>query len=206
MHEFGWSYNDYDLLAAGSLAGHIIECGCHATGGNFTDWKLSATSPYGGWSNMGYPIVDVKPDGSFIVTKPPKTGGLVSVGTVTEQMVYEVLDPGSYLLPDVTLDMRHATVTEIGRDMVKVAGAKGRKPSPYLKTSGVYIDGFKITGELMIGGTESAQKARYVGNAIISRVNAALKGMGLSTYTDYCIECLGAEETYGSVFGILTDD
>jgi hypothetical protein len=90
MHEFKWSATDYDLLSAGSLAGHIIECGCQATGGNFTDWKLSAFSPNGGWSNPGYPIVNVHPTGEFVVSKPSQTGGIVSVHSVGEQMVYEV--------------------------------------------------------------------------------------------------------------------
>ncbi|KAI8831655.1 hypothetical protein BJ741DRAFT_616539 [Chytriomyces cf. hyalinus JEL632] len=197
MHEFNWSSTSYDLLAAGSLAGHIIECGCHATGGNFTDWRDSASSAHGGWSNMGYPIVEVASDGSFIVTKPPKTGGLVSVGTVAEQMIYEVLDPASYLLPDVTLDMTQVTISQIGTDRVLVSGAKGRAPSPYLKTSGVYVDGFKMSGELVIGGADSAEKARHVGEAIIKRVSTVLKKRGMEDFTDYNIECLGSEHTYG---------
>ncbi|KAJ3077700.1 hypothetical protein HDU99_001022, partial [Rhizoclosmatium hyalinum] len=197
MHEFNWSPNSYDLLAAGSLAGHIIECGCHATGGNFTDWRLSANSPYGGWSNMGYPIVEVEKDGSFVVTKPPKTGGLVSIGTVSEQMIYEVLDPASYYLPDVILDMTQVTISQVGADRVLVTGAKGRPPTPFLKTSGVYVDGYKMSGELVIGGAESVEKARHVGEAIVKRVSGVLKRMGKEDFTDYNIECLGSEHTYG---------
>ncbi|KAJ3212553.1 hypothetical protein HDU82_000492 [Entophlyctis luteolus] len=197
MYEHGWSYSSYDLLAAGSLAGHIIECGCHATGGNFTDWKLSANSPYGGWSNMGYPIVEVERDGSFVVTKPPKTGGIVNVGTVSEQMIYEVLDPASYILPDVVLDMTQVTVNQIGTDRVLVRGAKGRAPSNLLKTSGVYVDGYKMTGELMIGGEDSAAKAQAVGEAIVKRVRGVLKKFGQEDFSECNIECLGAEHTYG---------
>ncbi|KAJ3414010.1 hypothetical protein HDV05_007217 [Chytridiales sp. JEL 0842] len=197
IHEYNWNSTQYDLLAAASLAGHIIECGCHTTGGNFTDWKLSAFSDHGGWANMGYPIVEFNPDGTFYVTKPPKTGGLVTVGTVTEQMVYEVLDPGSYLLPDVILDMRAVTVTQVSKDVVLVAGAKGREPTPYLKTSGVYVDGYKLSGELMIGGVESYEKAKHVGQSIITRVSSMLKKLGMGDFTDYCIECLGSEHTYG---------
>ncbi|KAI9342500.1 hypothetical protein DFJ73DRAFT_661552 [Zopfochytrium polystomum] len=197
IHRFGWRADAWDLLAAGSLAGHIIECGCHATGGNFTDWRLSAFTDGGGWSNMGYPIVEVSADGSFVVTKPPNTGGLVSVHTVTEQMIYEVLDPGSYLLPDVTLDMRYVSLKQVGPNRVLVQGAKGRPPTPYLKTSGVFVDGYKMSGELLIGGEESAHKAKAVGEAIVKRVRSVYERLGIEDFRDYLIECLGSEQIYG---------
>ncbi|KAI9341349.1 hypothetical protein BDR26DRAFT_895044 [Obelidium mucronatum] len=197
MHEFKWSPLNYNLLAAGSLAGHIIECGCHTTGGNFTDWRLSANSPNGGWSNMGYPIVEVENDGSFIVTKPPRTGGLVSIGTVSEQMIYEVLDPANYILPDVVLDMTQVQISQVGVDRVLVTGARGKPPTPFLKTSGVFVDGFKMSGELVIGGAESVEKAKHVADAILKRVGGVLKKMGQEDFTDSNIECLGSEHTYG---------
>jgi hypothetical protein len=90
IHHFGWKLDEYDLLASGSLAGHIIECGCQATGGNFTDWKLAAFSENGGWNNMGYPIVECFRNGDFVVTKTPQTGGIVSTLSVGEQLVYEI--------------------------------------------------------------------------------------------------------------------
>ncbi len=109
MHEFGWAADDFDRLAAGSLAGHIIECGCQATGGLHTDWDRVPD-----WANIGYPIVECREDGSFVVTKPPETGGLVTPATVGEQLLYEIGDPANYLLPDVTCDFRAVRMEQVG--------------------------------------------------------------------------------------------
>ncbi|KAJ3109262.1 hypothetical protein HDU97_007756 [Phlyctochytrium planicorne] len=197
IHKFNWSFDSYDLLAAGSLAGHIIECGCHTTGGNFTDWELSAFSANGGWANMGYPIVEVFNDGDILVSKVPNTGGIVTFGTVTEQMVYEILDPSSYILPDVIADFRHVTVKEVGKDLVRVSGVKGRAPTKFLKTSGVYQDGYKISGELMIGGKDAKKKAQAVGNAIVQKVKKMLAGLNMEDFSAVEIETLGAEHIFG---------
>jgi hypothetical protein len=200
LHEYGWNSsqsNYYDLLASASLAGHIIECGCQATGGNFTDWQLAANSEFGGYANMGYPIVEFHKNGQFVVTKPKKTGGLVSVATVAEQMLYEILDPGAYLLPDVILDMRGVELKQLEKNRVLVTGAKGRKPTKYLKCSGVWIDGHKISGELMIGGDDAREKALAVGNAVIRRARTLLQAFGLEDFRGTNIETLGAEGTYG---------
>lgn len=163
MHEFGWNKSQdpppYDLLAAASLAGHIIECGCHATGGNFTDWKLAANSEFGGFAYMGYPIVEFDGNsGEFVITKPKRTGGLVSVATVSEQILYESLDPALYILPDVILDLRQINLTQIGPDRVLVRGAQGRAPTPWLKCCGIFMDGWKLSGQLVIGGHEAKEK------------------------------------------------
>jgi len=201
MHEYGWkegsTENYLDLLASASLAGHIIECGCHSTGGNFTDWHLVAQSPYGGYANMGYPIVEFARDGTFVVTKPEKTGGLVSVGTVSEQILYEILDPSLYLLPDVILDMRTVQLKQVGNNRVLVSGAKGIKPTPFLKCSGIFLDGWKVSVQIVIGGLEAKKKALAVGEAIIKRVQGLYKQMGMADFRSYNIEPLGGESLYG---------
>ncbi|KAG2223262.1 hypothetical protein INT45_006988 [Circinella minor] len=200
IHEYGWNENQpeyYDRMASASLAGHVIECGCQSTGGNFTDWRLAAESPYGGYANMGYPIVEFDANGEFVVTKPEKTGGLVSPATVAEQIVYEILDPALYLLPDVILDMRQIRVSKVGENRVLVQGAKGRAPTPWLKCSGIFLDGWKLSGELVIGGHEAKQKALAVGNAVVQRVENMLKDVGISPFRGTNVETLGGESLYG---------
>ncbi|ORZ28319.1 hypothetical protein BCR41DRAFT_345116 [Lobosporangium transversale] len=198
LHEFKWDpLKDWDQMAAASLAGHIIECGCHTTGGNFTDWELSANSPHGGWANMGFPIAECHANGDFVITKPAETGGLVTVATVAEQLVYEVLDPGSYILPDVILDLRDVKLSQVGKDRVLVTGAKGRPPTPYLKCSGVYVDGYKITADLWIGGIDARRKALAVGDAVVKRGKKNLERFGIEDFTAVRVEALGAESTYG---------
>jgi hypothetical protein len=200
IHEFKWKESNasyYDLLASASLAGHVIECGCHATGGNFTDWFLAANSPHGGYANMGYPIVEFDPSGSFIVTKPEKTGGIVSPATVSEQILYEILDPAQYLLPDVVLDMRQVKLSQVAPNRVLVQGAKGLKPTPYLKCSGIFLDGWKITGELLIGGVDAKKKAEAVGDAIIRRVRGMYKQLGIEDFRNVNVEAIGGESLFG---------
>ncbi|CAG8754328.1 13056_t:CDS:2, partial [Funneliformis caledonium] len=177
----------WDKLASGSLAGHIIECGCQATGGNFTDWEKSAFSEHGGWTNIGYPIVECFENGEFYVTKPKETGGLVTTATVDrEQMLYEILDPGS-----------NVKLKQIEKNKFLVTGAKGRPPTEYLKVSGIYLDGYKMTGSLLIGGIDAWKKASVVGLSIITKTNMMLNQLGLGTFRNVNVEPLGAEHTYG---------
>ncbi|KAI8059855.1 hypothetical protein BC940DRAFT_323676 [Gongronella butleri] len=201
LHEFKWNVAQpeyYDRVASASLAGHIIECGCQCTGGNLTDWRDAAFSAYGGYSNMGYPIVEVQPNGEFVVTKPEKTGGLVSPATVSEQILYEILDPARYLLPDVILDMRQVQLSQIGHNRVLVKGAKGYRPTPWLKCSGIFLDGWKLSGELLIGGHEAKEKALAVGDAIYKRVSAMLQERGMEPLRDFNLEALGSESIFGA--------
>ncbi|XP_050957854.1 uncharacterized protein LOC127158926 [Labeo rohita] len=195
MHSFAWDCNNYDLLAAGSLAGHLIECGAQATGGIFTDWH---TVP--DWDNMGFPVVECSADGSFTLSKPPKTGGLVSFGTVAEQLVYEIGDPQRYLLPDVTCDFSNVTITEIpdvDGGTVKVGGAKGSPPSGDYKVCATYMDGFRATAVCPVGGPRAVEKARRTAESIIKRTQRIFKQLGLEDYAEVNIQVLGAEDTYG---------
>lgn len=201
MHEFNWQADDYDLLAQGSLAGHIIECGAQCTGGNFTDWQLVAygeqSSQGGGYANMGFPIVECAADGSFVVSKPENTGGLVSVHTVGEQLLYEIGDPANYLLPDVSCDFSQVKLEQLGDNQVKVSNAKGRAPGAHYKVSATYMDGFRCTATFMIGGREAVQKGQAVADAIIQRVNFLLNMQKLAALKHNNIEILGSESTYG---------
>lgn len=192
IHEFGWSPQDYDRLAGGSLAGHIIECGCQATGGLFTDWHRVPD-----WAHMGYPIVECSEDGSFELTKPPGTGGLIDRACVVEQMLYEIGDPGAYMLPDVICDFRDVRVEQLSTDRVRVSGARGRPPVTTYKVSATQLDGFRCAGMLAIVGMDAATKARRTGEAIVERTRDLLRQSGLPDYTNTKIELFGCESLYG---------
>ena len=155
IHAFGWAADDWDRLASGIVAGHIIECGAQSTGGNFTDWRRVKR-----FETIGYPVIEVAPDGSFVVTKHGGTGGAVSVRTVKEQLVYEMGNPRSYITPDVIADFGTIRLEQAGRDRVRVWGVKGRPAPPSLKVSAAYADGWKATGTLIISAPDAAEKAR----------------------------------------------
>lgn len=155
VFEFGWKLDDWDKLASGLIAGHMMECGAQSTGGNFTDWKKVER-----WENFGYPITEVYPDGSFVLTKHPDTGGLVSVDTAKEQLLYEMGDPKNYISPDVVVDFTTIQLKDVGANRVKVFGVKGRPSTPFLKVSMAYNDGYKAKGSVIISGGEALEKAR----------------------------------------------
>ena len=192
MHEFGWQATDYALLAGGSLAGHIIECGCQATGGLHTDWQDVPD-----WPNIGYPIIDCFADGSFELHKAPGTGGKILRAAVAEQLLYEIGDPGAYLLPDVTCDFRSVKIEQLSAERVRVSGAVGRPPSAQYKVSATAMDGYRCTGTLLIIGIDAAAKARRTGESILARTRSMLQQLGLPDYTRATVELLGAETLYG---------
>lgn len=192
MHAFGWNDDDYDKLAQGSLAGHIIECGCQATGGLHTDWQRVPD-----WANMGYPVIEAHASGSFIVTKPPRTGGLVSVPSISEQVLYEVGDPARYILPDVVCDFTRLQLTQMDAEQVRVEGARGLPPTPTYKVCATYPDGFRATAQLTIVGFDAPAKARRTAEAVLERTRGLFATSGLADYSKTMVEILGAETGHG---------
>ncbi|KIF58247.1 acyclic terpene utilization AtuA family protein [Pseudomonas fluorescens] len=192
VHEFDWSWHDYDKLAQAALAGHIIECGAQCTGGNFTDWRDVPD-----YEHIGFPIVEVSADGQFIVSKPEGSGGLVTPLTVGEQMLYEIGDPQAYLLPDVVCDFSQVKLQQQGKNAVRVHGAKGLPPSDQYKVSATYPDGFRCTASCLIAGIDAVDKARRVSQAILDKTSEMLEQKGLGPYTETDVELLGSEATYG---------
>ena len=191
MHEFNWGAKDYNLLAAGSLAGHIIECGAQCTGGNFTDWHLIDE-----FENMGFPIVEVQKNGNFVVSKPERTGGLVNFGTVAEQFLYEIGDPNAYILPDVVCDFSKVEIKEIGHNQVSVSGSKGLAPSETYKVSTTYKDGFRVAATLVIGGKNALKKSEIISEAILSKTNKILDQKGIDGIKETSISILGTDSIY----------
>lgn len=192
MHEYGWARDDYDLLAQGSLCGHVIECGAQCTGGNFTDWHLVPD-----FSNMSYPVAEVEADGVFTIGLPKGTGGIASIGSVAEQIVYEIGDPANYLLPDVACDFSNVTLAQVEKDLVKVSGATGRAPGTQYKVCATWVDGFRLSGSFFMAGPRSSDKARASLNAWIKRTRKAFEVKGWDDYRRVSIEIAGAEDTYG---------
>jgi len=191
IHEFGWSLSDYDKLAHGIVAGHIIECGAQATGGNFTDWRKVKS-----FEDIGFPILECSADGSFVVTKHPGTGGLVSVQTVREQLLYEMGHPQSYITPDVIADFSTIQLFSDGPDRVKVSGVKGRPPTDLLKVSVAYSDGYKATGTLIISGPDARAKAEVFSQIMWQKLSAELAKAGLPACRKTMTEYIGDDSTH----------
>jgi len=192
MHEFGWAPDDYDLLAAGSLAGHLIECGCQGSGGLFTDWEEVPD-----WADSGYPVVECRADGSFVLGKPKGTGGLVTPAVAAEQLLYEIGDPSRYLLPDVVCDFTAVFLEADGPQRVLVQGARGQAPTPTYKVSATYADGFRSAAQLTVVGHDAGRKARRSAEAILARTRAMFARAGLADYSATHIDILGAAEGFG---------
>ncbi|XP_063776579.1 uncharacterized protein LOC134920292 [Pseudophryne corroboree] len=193
IHSFGWKRNDFDLLAAGSLAGHLIECGAQCTGGIYTDWHLIPD-----WHNIGFPIVECTADGKFSISKPRDTGGLISFGTVAEQLVYEIGDPEHYILPDVSCDFSHVSITEVQDDeAVEVQGARGVAPSSSYKVCATYLDGYRATAVCVVAGPRAAEKGRRTAESILKRTRDMFTQLRLEDYSTVHLQIIGAEDSYG---------
>ncbi len=193
MHEFGWSDDDYDLLSAGSLVGHIVECGPQCTGGNVTDWAAVS-----GWDNMGYPVAECYADGSAVITKPDNTGGLVSPATVSEQLLYEIGDPGAYLMPDVACDWRQVEFVSDGENRVRVSGARGGPPTTTYKVTATNVCGYRALTTAMFAGVDAAGKARKMAEALVARTGRLAAREGLAPLVESSVEVVGAGDIMGA--------
>ncbi len=192
IHEFGWAPDAWDRLAAGTVAGHIIECGAQCTGGNcLVDWQRLPRM-----DDPGYPIIDVTADGAFAVGKHPGTGGRVSVASVTEQLVYEMGDPTNYITPDVVADFTTVQLAQDGPDRVTVRGVRGRPPTEFLKVSVSYFYGYKAVGTLVYAWPDAMAKAQAADRILRAR----LARLG-AEFEEVLTEFVGVNATHGRLAG-----
>jgi hypothetical protein len=190
IHEFGWSMNDWDKLAAGTVAGHINECGAQASGGNFLgDWKSLPDM-----ANIGFPIIEAYPDGSFIVTKHANTGGAVTRETVSEQLLYEIGDPTQYITPDCVADFSSIQLRDEGDNRVRVYGIKGKPATPFYKVSASYDDGYVAFGSLTYSAPEAFIRAQ-AGDRILRE---RLTSLGLQ-FDEIRTEFVGMNACHGPI-------
>jgi hypothetical protein len=193
IHAFGWGRGDYDRLAQASLAGHLLECGTQATGGNYTDWETVVdTLP-----EAGYPVAEVSADGGVVITKPAGTGGTVTIGTVAEQMLYEIGDPQAYLLPDVACDFSAVELSQEGVDRVALRGARGHGAPDGYKVSATYADGFRAGQIWTMYGRDADIKAEKLALSVFARARKMLKQAGLPDFSETSYEVIGSESHYG---------
>ncbi|MCA1567354.1 MAG: DUF1446 domain-containing protein [Acidobacteria bacterium] len=192
IHEFGWRADDWDRLSAGTIAGHIIECGAQASGGNCQyDWQSIPDL-----ANVGFPIVEAAPDGTFVVTKHEGTGGIVSIPSIKEQLVYEMGDPHEYITPDCVADFTSIRLVDAGRNRVRVHGIKGRPATEFLKVSISYSAGYKAVGTLVYSWPDAYAKARAADGILRAR----LERLGLR-FDQILTEFVGANATHGRLAG-----
>jgi len=192
MHEFGWASDDWDRVAAGTVAGHINECGAQSTGGNtLVDWESVPDL-----ANPGYPIIEAREDGSFVVTKHPGTGGRVSVASVTEQLLYEMGDPRNYITPDGIVDFTTMTLEQLAENRVMVQGVTGRPATAYLKVSISYRYGYKAIGTLVYAWPDAYKKARAADAVLRER----LRRLGIE-FEELLTEYVGVNATHGPLAG-----
>jgi len=197
IHSFGWAWDDYDRLAAGVVAGHINECGAQASGGNcLVDWRNIPEL-----ARIGYPIIDARPDGSFVVTKHEGTGGCVSPYGVKEQLLYEMGDPKSYITPDCVADFTTIRLEHESDDRVRVYGVRGGPPTDLLKVSIAYSDGYKAVGTLVYAWPDAVEKAQLADRVLRERMDR----LGLK-FDEVLTEFVGWNATHGPLAGEIPRD
>lgn len=189
IHEFGWARDDWNRLSSGTIVGHLIECGAQVTGGTFTDWRQVE-----GWATIGAPIAECFEDGSCIITKPEGTGGLVSVGTVAEQMLYEISDPQAYFVPDVTCDMSTVQIEQAGENRVSVTGATGYPPPATLKACATWDDGWRAVSYQPVIGPAARERAQKQAAALFERGTLMLRGRNMADWRRTEAVLIGSEE------------
>lgn len=192
VYELGWKWDDWDRLAAGTVAGHLLECGAQATGGLWCNWQQTDLAL------VGYPIAEFEESGAFVLSKPAGSGGAVNRETIAEQLLYEVGDPSAYLTPDVVADFTSVQLHEPGRDEVRITGARGKPATDSYKVSIAYRDGWTASGTLVIAGPDAATKARRCGEMIFARLRRA---GALPAHRN--IECLGAGDSVPGVLPVV---
>ncbi|MEP6831895.1 MAG: acyclic terpene utilization AtuA family protein [Gemmatimonas sp.] len=191
-HEFNWAPDDWNKMASGIIAGHILECGAQSSGGNcLYDWRNIPDL-----ANVGYPIADAVEDGTFVITKHPNTGGRVSIPTVSEQLVYEMGDPHAYITPDVVADFTSIQLEDAGENRVRVHGVTGGPPTPFLKVSIAYRAGYKAVGSLVYSWPDAMEKAQLADKVLRQR----LDNLGLK-FDQILSEFVGATSTHGHLAG-----
>jgi hypothetical protein len=197
VHEFGWSPENWDLMAAGTIAGHIIECGAQSSGGNLLkDWRKVPRL-----EDVGFPLVEVRSDGTFVVTKHPGTGGVVNVASVSEQLVYEMGDPTNYITPDCVADFTSVQVRQAGKDRVAVSGIRGGPRTAMLKASIAWFYGYKAVGTLVYSWPDAHDKAKAADRILRKR----LKSLGLE-FEQVLTEYVGVDATHGRLGGPPSPD
>ncbi len=197
VHEFGWSETDWDKRAAGIIAGHVIECGAQASGGNCSlDWKSIPDL-----ANIGFPIVEMRSDGVFWVCKHDATGGRIDVPTVTEQLIYEIGDPENYIVPDVIADFTSITLVQDGENRVRIEGARGKPHTDFYKVSTSYLDGYTAFGTMVYSWPEAAEKARAAADIVLERLRQ------LSLPLDRIhTEIVGVDACHGTLSGPASEE
>jgi Acyclic terpene utilisation family protein AtuA len=190
VHAHGWSWTDWPRLAAGTLAGHLLECGAQLTGGYFADPGVKDVP---GFAELGYPIAEVSPSGEIVVTKPAGTGGLVDRRTVTEQLLYEIHEPDAYLTPDVVLDVTDVDIAEDGPDRVRVRGARGKPRPERLKATAFVESGLLGEAEISYAGPNAVARARLAADTIRARMARRAPELALR------IDAIGVDSVFGNL-------